>query len=309
MIGRLLDRYQPVWLENLRLGAPARVGPTGETALFMDAGWHPQRVFVQLIAKIDEAGTHGPSSYMTMAGYPARLGAWNRFDLKWRKALAKSGLWYFHVKEFGDHPFALRAPEIADDNLMFGFVVRLDRADYQKYYREGGGWGGKAQPDSMYGLCFRYCLSLVLEIALAEMPHDTLEVNFVVEDGHQNSGAPTEIVRQLKKKRIPGISEFLGAAVPADKKKHPGLQAADGLASGAWHLEALGMPQLGPLQKPSLSRWSRTNEMKSPIFRCHIDGGELAKFKEGYFAHIAHRRQFGQRKPRTEAPTSETGER
>jgi hypothetical protein len=96
---------------------------------------------------------------------------------------------------------------------MFGFAVRLDKADYYAAYRNGG-WGGKVQPDSMYGLCFRYCLSLVLRVALQELPCDGLTLNFLVEDGHENSGAPTEIVRQLKKKKISGMSEFLGAAAP-----------------------------------------------------------------------------------------------
>lgn len=279
----------------------------------IDGHWDARSVFVQLVTKIDEAGTHGESSYMTMAGYSARLGQWSHFDRKWTKKLHKAGLRYFHVKEHGNHPFALTAAKIADDKLMFGFVVRLDKSDYDKYYREGR-WGGKAQPDSMYGLCFRYCLSLVLKVALEEMPHDGLILNFIVEDGHENSGAPTEIVRQLKQKRISGVSEFLGTAVPGEKKKVPGLQAADGLASGAWHLEALGMPQLGPPQEPSLAsgraiQQTTATSMKTPLFRCHIDAEHLTNFKEGYFAHIEYRRQWGQRRANDIAAAKTSSER
>ena len=131
------------------------------------------------------------------------------------------------------------------------------------------------------------------------MAHEHLTLNFVVEDGHENAGAAAEIIRQIKKKNISGISEFLGAAILGDKKKIMGLQAADGLATGTWHLELsaslepnlVDVPQRAPLNVSRLLQ-----EMKTPIFRCHMDGKELAKFKEGYFAHIEYRRQYSKRR-------------
>jgi hypothetical protein len=309
----LSAQWLSAWLEHVALGAPLWAGPTGELSLFLGEGhWRPDGVFVQMIAKLDEAGTHGHSSYMTMGGYAATLRQWRRFDHRWVKSLRKAGLPYFHVKEHGDHPFALKAVKIADENLTIGFVVRLDKNDYQQFYRNDSNWGGKNQPDSMYGLCFRYCLSLVLQVALAELPHQGLVVNFVVEDGHQNSGAPTEIVRQLRKKNISGVSEYLGNAVPGDKEKIPGLQAADGVTSGAWHMEKHGTPVLGPPQPPALQlpRWRAVDpgarhEWNIPILRCHIDGPELTTFKGGYFAHLEKRRQWGRdRSPNYVPPVS-----
>jgi hypothetical protein len=255
-------------------------------------------MFVQIIAKMDEAGTHKDSPYMTMGGYMARLGQWNRFDHKWKKGLRKAKLDYFHVQEHSGHPFALKAVKIADDNLMLGFIVRLDHADYKKYYREGG-WGGKAQPDSMYGLCFRYCLSLVLQASLAEFSHKGLTINFIVEENKEYDGAPAAIVEQLKRKRITGVSEFLGYAVPGEKTKTPGLQAADGVTSGAWHLEQRGLPVLTPPIAPSqsIAKWDpKATGWKVPILRCHIDAKELATFKEDYFAHIDYRKKWGEKR-------------
>jgi hypothetical protein len=151
----------------------------------------------------------------------------------------------------------------------------------------------------MWGLCFRYCLSFVLQQAFAEMAREGLTLNFVVEDGHQNSGAAAEIVRQIKKKNISGISEFLGAAITGDKKRVMGLQAPDGLATGAWHVESspetveanlVDVPQRVPLV---ISR--PYQQLRAPIFRCHVDSEELAKFKEGYFADIKFRKEFDRR--------------
>jgi hypothetical protein len=176
---------------------------------------------------------------------------------------------------------------------MFGFVVRLDKADYQKFYREGQ-WGGKAQPDSMYGLCFRYCMSAVLQIALNELPTKGLSINFMVEDGHTNAGAPAEIIRQLKKKKIGGVSEHLGWAITGDKEKVPGLQAADCVTSGAWQIEKDVVPLLGNPQPPSLKNWKEFDSPhRVPILRCHIDPQHLATFKDGYFEHIAARQAYG----------------
>lgn len=141
---------------------------------------------MQLIAKVDEANSHRQAAIMTMGGYIARVGQWNRFDHKWRKALRKSGLEYFHAVEMPRHPFGAKAVKIADDNLMAGFVVRLDRKDYEEVYRDGR-WGGKAQPDSMYGLCFRFFLSACLEVGLSEH-RQNLKLDFVVESGQAPIG-------------------------------------------------------------------------------------------------------------------------
>jgi hypothetical protein len=258
-------------------------------------GMSARGILMQLVSKIDESGTHGTSPHLIMAGHTARLNQWNRFDLKWRKALKKSGLEYFHAKEHWNHPFAVNAVKIADDNLLFGFVAKLSEPDYKKFYRDGP-WGGKAQPDSMYGLCFRYCLSFVLQQAFLEAPSKDFVLNFIVEDGHPNSGAPTEIVRQLKRKGISGVSEFLGAAVTGEKTKVPGLQAADGLAFGAWHLEHRPVQLANVSPDVPVSKLQGKSLMKAPIFRCDINERELKIFKNGYFAHVDFRRGFGRKK-------------
>ena len=252
---------------------------------------------MQLISKIDEADTHRGSQLMTMAGYTARIGQWNRFDHKWKKGLKKAGLDYFHVQEMPNHPFGLKGAKIADDNLMFGFVVRLDRRDYEEVYLAGS-WGGKAQPDSMYGLCFRYCLSAVLEIGRNEYPND-LKLNFIVESGHNNEGAPNEIVQRLKRQKISGASEFLGTVTPMDKMECYGLQAADGLATGAAWKEKQETPEgylIDVSGAKKLSDLYGKSLMKAPVFRCHIDRDEIGKFRDDTLTFIDLRKKFGQQR-------------
>jgi hypothetical protein len=169
------------------------------------------------------------------------------------------------------------------------------KSGYKKFYRSGQ-WEGKAQPDSMYGLCFRYCLSFVLQQALLEVPSKDFVLNFVVEEGHPNEGAPAEIVSQLKRKRISGVSEFLGAAVLGEKIKTPGLQAADVLAFGAWHIERGPIDVSFASPDVPVSELQGKSLMKAPIFRCDINERELKIFKNGYFAHVDFRREFGRKK-------------
>jgi hypothetical protein len=299
-----LARHQPVWLEHLRLGAPVWIGPTGELALATAGLWRSESIFMQLITKLDEANTHRGAGFMIMAGYIGRLGEWNRFDRKWGKALRKAELPYFHGKEHYGHPHAPKIVAIPDKFLICGLVTRLDEIDYKKIYKAGK-WGGKAQPDSMYGLCFRYTLSAVLDIGLRELRRPDLRLDFIIESGHPNEGAPNEIMRQLRGKKISGVSEFLGTVTPMEKEDCYGLQAADALAYGAAQAES-GYPSLINVDgRAELVNLKGLSLQRAPVFRCHIDREEIEKFRDGYFAHIDFRKKFGERKPRPKTPVSE----
>ena len=254
---------------------------------------------MQLIAKLDESSTHDESPMMTMAGYMGRIGQWTRFDRKWGKALRKAGLDYYHTHEMASHPFAEKGVGIADSNLMCGFVVRLDRKDYQEVYRRAH-WGGKVQPDSMYGLCFRYCLGMALEIGRHEYPAN-LRLDFIIEAGNQHEGAAREIVQRIKRERRFGAGKYLGTAGPARKKDCYGLQAADALATGAAWYEATPLPEGGVVNVDGASRLSDLRGkslMKAPIFRMHLDGQVLEQFRDDQFALVAAKKKWGDQRRR-----------
>jgi hypothetical protein len=290
-----MARYQPQWLERLRLGAPLWIGPTGEVGLTVASRWRSETFFMLLTMKLDEANSHDEAEVMVMGGWIARLGQWNRFDHKWKKALRKHGLEYFHAQEMPRHPFGLKAAKVSDDHLMAGFVIRLDRKDYEVY--RAGPWGGKAQPDSMYGLGFRYLLSAGLEVGLHEYPD--LKLNFIVESGHPNGGAANEIVERIKRQKIGGVSEHLGSVTMMGKKESYGLQAADGLATGAAWTEK---PSGSTIPLTDISGAGRLldvypkSPLKAPIFRCHIDREQAAKYRDDMFEFHRLRQQFGERR-------------
>lgn len=297
MLGRWLARRQPGWIEHLRLGAPLRVGPTGAVALVVRGRWEPKGVFVQLISKIDESHSHNQAPFITMAGFTGRLGQWQRFDRKWRKALRKAGLEYYHAQQMPLHPFAIKAVQIPDRELLFGFVVRLNRRDFNEVYKYGP-WGGKAQPDSVYGLCFRFCLAMILEVSIREYQHPRLD--FIIESGHQNEGAPSEILRRLRSLDLEGVSEFLGTVTPMGKRESYGLQAADALATGAaWQEDPAGSTRAPMVNVSDASRLSDLygrSLTKIPIFRLQPSREQIAAFRDSQFKRIELQREFGHRR-------------
>jgi hypothetical protein len=289
MIGAWLARHQPEWLERLRIGAPLYVGPTGAIALAADSEWIPGAVFVQIITKIDESNTHGDAPFMVMAAHTARLGQWNRFDDKWRKALTKSGLGYFHAVEHHETRFSREVgPRITDNNLLFGMVVRLSEADYRAHYREGGGWTNKAQPMSMYGLCFAYILGFVYRKILAQTPQDDFTLNFIIEEGHPNAGAPAEILKELRRRGSGELAARLGHVTQGDKKRIPGLQAADALAFGGLHVETrLDQQAFDPsVSTPERAMGFVRGPTKMPVYGCNVTPEELQSYKHDFFVHI-----------------------
>lgn len=256
---------------------------------------------MQLIAKFDESNTHAEAPIMTMGGYLGRLRQWNNFDRKWQKELRKAGLDYFHTKEMAGklsaYPFARKIAQITDDYLLAGFVIRLDKRDYDEIYRNAS-WGGKVQPDSMYGVCFRFFLSACLEVGVHEYGSD-LRLDFVVESGAEHEGAPNAIVRRYKKEPTFKVRNILGTVRAMRKAECYGLQAADALVTSSMWVEKPEGP-LEPLIDISgagtLAQVAQRSLTKVPLFRIHADRSQLAALRDDQFALVEYKRQFGMRR-------------
>jgi hypothetical protein len=156
---------------------------------------------------------------------------------------------------------------------------------------------GKLALDSMYGLCFRYCLSFVPRVVRTKLNDPSLRFNFIVEDGHENAGAAHEIVKRIKKLEIPGYSDCLGTATLGEKKEFPGLQAADGLAYGAWHHDEHMVDNLIDIaSSPSLDAARKRTALRAPLFRCHIDAETIIALKRDMIVALEKRQTFGRLK-------------
>lgn len=197
---------------------------------------------------IDESGTHG-SPVTILGGWVGRLGQWATFDPKWQRLLKRGHLTYFHSKKLkhtqGEFKgwtvaqkkeFMAAAAKLGTKNLGFGFAIILGEDDYQAHY-VAGHRPKEVQLDSRYGLCFRYCLGIIPELAMQTFKQEDLEISFVLESGHVNYGDADRIFSKVKKSRLPNeqkIIRTLKSLTTGDKIDFPGLQMADVIAYNAF---------------------------------------------------------------------------
>jgi hypothetical protein len=297
--------------ERQILGAPRTIGPTARIGLSLACRWRPRDVFVTVNVYIDESGTHGQSAFMILAGWVGTLGQWNHFDIRWRRLLRRNRIAYFHAKELESRQKEYKGwtdaqaeklvrdcVRFTDEHAAFGFAVRISQNDYHEYYRNDGVLP-KMQPDSMYGLAFRFGAAFVPDMTRKLLNRNDFTLNHIVEDGHPNAGSCHEIIKSLKKLNAPQFSEHLGTVTLADGDDFPGLQAADGLAYGAWANDEELLPHLVDFERtasPEVIR--RGTIMRAPIFRCDATPEVLSLLRSDRLTLAAMRQQFGERKPR-----------
>jgi hypothetical protein len=245
---------------------------------------------------IDESGTHD-SGVTILGGWVGRLGQWAAFDRKWGKLLRRNGLTYFHSRkmrqtkgEFKDwrreqkFAFTQAAADIALKNLEFGFTIALfDTAYHEHYIAE---YRPREIPlDSSYGLCFRYCLSLIPGFAKDAFGGRDLEINFVLESGHKNAGDAERIFNRVKTQGLTNPAEIeivkmLNDISFADKTKFAGLQVADVNAYSAYQHETAARPLEVMTLEPETCIRDAKKIQRTPIFRLELREPELKLFKK-----------------------------
>lgn len=293
---------------------PKKIGPTGGLGLALLHQWCADSVFVIITVYIDESGTHGPAGTMVMAGYLGRLGQWNNFDRLWRRALKRESVSYYHSKtlihredEFKGwsdgqaKQFVDRLTRITERNTMFGFVVVLSKEEYERFYVAG--FRPKKIPlESQYGLCFRILLTYLPDMICRSLDRDDIEIVFVAEAGHPNSGAINELFRRFKREAPAELARLVKSAAVADWKDFYGLQAADLIATGAYQKERGGIGSIAlhdvPKDATIDDMKARIGNSRAPAVRLHASEAVLGELKDKVIAEIEYRRQYGQRKPK-----------
>lgn len=298
-----LRRLAEVW-ELARLGAPLRIGPTGELALALYHRWKPSELFVILTAYLDEAGTDGRHGFVVVGGWVSTVLKWNDFDLRWRKLLGKKGLSYFHAMDYKPdrEPYKSWTDEetaaffgamerLLLKRTLFGFVAKLDLADYQEHYVGPGRIKG-VQLDSKYGVCLRLALSLIYS-TLSEHVSGDFRVNVVLEAGDKSIGAgdAIRVFNQLKD-HVPEVGAHLGTISFGKKRDFPGLQAADSMVSPAHRLERKEDVDIIPYVEGETLATARGQVKGAPVYRIDIDARLLKELRENLATWKEMRRAF-----------------
>jgi hypothetical protein len=253
---------------------------------------------------------------MTIGAFVGRLGQWVDFDRKWKGLLKRYDAEYFHSKSlmssrrhFKGWPFHKKAAfmqdaaKIADKHTLYAFTVMLRADEYEQYYRNSAR-PRKIQLDSMYGLCVRGAIALVVNMTPRLIGRDDLEISFVFEDGHKNAGDAVRIFNQIKGDGPPDLTKYLKSISFGAKAEFPGLQAADANAYRSFQdeqaePELTDFPESGTLKeaKDNMNRDKRVRG-RVPIFRYHLQPDILQEMKDGLFELEALRRAYGERKPK-----------
>jgi hypothetical protein len=260
---------------------------------------------MELIAYLDEAGTHGGSSLTVLAGWVADVDRWVSFDAASAGLLARNGLTHVHGTELmgGKGPFkgwprdrrATLSGEIAEiclKHTLFGIVCLLDNAEYDRVYIGDNAEMRKKRSalDSKYGVCFRTAISLIPRLVERASLVDGSSLKIILEDGHQNVGAAPEIFRAFNELADEPIRSLLKEVKVDQKRASYGLQAADMLAYPAWRGETDGT-----LVHRDIDYFAEDAPLALPVgapFRVPIRPDTLTDLRTGTLALPQYRRQL-----------------
>ncbi len=274
---------------------PYPLDSIGELTVALYNRWEPEAVFVIIKGYFDESGTHAGSPVMTFGCFVAPATRWNGFNVKWRRLLSDNGLNFYHTRRFihgnGEFhgwsdarclTFVDRMATVLAEHVTFGLSLALREADYRQHYRRDGAPQG-ARLDSMYGLCFRYCLHVIIQRCREAFPTDETKIAFVLESGHNNTGDAKRIFHEIKNdpKETPNLFQVLRSIAFMDKKKVPALQAADGMATNAFQSEKAGNPNVieRPLDATFVDDISRAPS-GLPLYRHIFEADMLCRLRK-----------------------------
>ena len=162
-----------------------------------------------------------------------------QLERSWAALLAAHGIEYVHATEmrqaklqFKDWIFARRldfcgkALKLIQDYVEYFIAITLDNSEYNQYYRDHDGAGGKRRGVvySKYGVCFRVFIRVLTEIVQQLTPGEAIAIT--LEAGHENSGAAQMIFAEYLRD-TPEQARLIEDVAYVDKEKSYGAQAAD----------------------------------------------------------------------------------
>jgi hypothetical protein len=191
-------------------------------------------------AYFDEADTHGPAPTVILAAHVGHAYQWTRFEKKLVRLQERDGFSVFHVKEFkartgefagwSDGKCSALINDLSNlvrTTLTGGLTVFLERSRYLNEYRAPP-IPRKMNLDSQLGVCFRACMSHLLDLMESRGYRDRL--NIVMERGHPNVFDCERIFNDLKGYFRLAQVAFLGDFTVASKELCAPLMVSDLLA-------------------------------------------------------------------------------
>lgn len=201
----------------------------------------PNALYMALTAYFDESGTHGEKSpAVVLGGFIASEANWVAYENDLTSLLNRFGVEVFHARKFRKRQgefrgwsdqqfveFAVAFFDLFDKHLGRGIAVAIPTADYKELYRAEK-FPAKGRQDSIYGLCFRFCLLALINFA-KDAEYDW-PVTIVLESGHPNAGDAVRIFDEIKSKVLkPECRSVLGAVAFDSKEACPQLASADAM--------------------------------------------------------------------------------
>lgn len=115
---------------------------------------------------------------------------------------------------------------------------------------------------------------------------DRIVVHFVLEEGHKNAGDAGRIFAEAKK--VVGLGERLGTLTFGEKKRFPGLQAADGIIATSQRIEARNAEMFEEIDPDAGLTELLSELVKTPIFRAHLKRNAIDEMIQS----IVHRKEL-----------------
>lgn len=199
-----------------------------------------RRLMAMMAVYLDESGTHGSSPIITVGGYLAPVVQWKHFQSKWKAALQKEGIGYFHMTDFENRrgqfegwteerkvPFFQKLSKILLSHVTLGVAMAVVIDDYNTAipleHREG------VHP---YTFCAMECMRQIRWWTDQQGIRDPIA--YVLEDGGPNPGEILRGKRQLESDSKLREAYRYSSLTHCDKRAMIQLQAADILAYETW---------------------------------------------------------------------------
>jgi hypothetical protein len=180
----------------------------------------------------------------------------------------------------------------ASSGLMTSVSCSLPNDEYERDFR-GGSKPKKLHLDSAYGLCFRYCLLLLIQEAVRRLgthkKFDQTRLHVVLESGHRNAGdAASRIFPEMQKELMSLNPNLLGTVTLANKDECDPLMIADLLSHGTLMMELAGhnYPEGDEIDLAA-------PEKETHMINVKFESGHLAALKSRLIDDLEARRVYG----------------